>query len=106
MKEFKTRTNNGKTKVRGIFKTTLFAVNAGIAINFGRIYRYVAKKALTDGFDPSMLTALYDIMLITNHLLRKSAIFVRNFFAIWLCPEYFYSKDVLRLNMPAMRALN
>ncbi len=106
MKEFKTRTNNGKTKVRGIFKTTLFAVNAGIAINFGRIYRYVAKKVLTDGFDPSMPTALYDIMLITNHLLRKSAIFVRDFFAIWLCLEYFYSKDVLRLNMPAMRALN
>lgn len=106
MKEFKTRTNNGKTKVRGIFKTTLFAVNAGIAINFGRIYRYVAKKALTDGFDPSMPAALYAIMLKTIYLLQKSAIFVRHFFASWLCLEYFYSKGVLRLNMPAMRALN
>ena len=106
MKEFKTRTNNGKTKVRGIFKTTLFAVNAGIAINFGRIYRYVAKKALTDGFDPSMPAVLYNIIFTRTHLLQKSAIFVRHFFAGWLCLEYFYSKGVLRLNMPAMRALN
>lgn len=41
MKEFKTRTRNGKTKVRGQFKTSLFAFNTGIAINFGRIYRYI-----------------------------------------------------------------
>ena len=41
MREFKHRTRSGKTKVRGIFKTSLFAFNVGIAINFGRIYRYI-----------------------------------------------------------------
>jgi len=43
MKEIKTRTNAGKLKVRGLFKTKLFALNVGIAINFGRIYRYLIK---------------------------------------------------------------
>ena len=46
MKEFKTRTRNGKIKIRGIFKTNLFAFNVGIAINFGRIYRYLVSKGL------------------------------------------------------------
>lgn len=46
MKEFKTRTPNGKTKVRGLFKTSLFAFNVGTAINFGRIYRYIAQNDL------------------------------------------------------------
>ncbi len=50
MKEFKSRTSNGKTKVRGIFKTTLFAFNTGIAINFGRIYRYVIGNELYHDF--------------------------------------------------------
>ncbi|MFH1049867.1 MAG: transposase [bacterium] len=42
MKEFKTRTKNGKTKVRGHFKTSIFAFNVGIAINFGRVFRYLS----------------------------------------------------------------
>ncbi|MEI7501218.1 MAG: transposase [Bacteroidota bacterium] len=46
MKEFKSRTQNGKTKVRGLFKTSLFAFNSGIAINFGRIYRYIIEYDL------------------------------------------------------------
>ncbi|HDR50989.1 MAG TPA: transposase, partial [Mariniphaga anaerophila] len=48
MNEFKIRTPNGKTKVRGKFKTSLFAFNAGIAINFGRIFRYICKYELFD----------------------------------------------------------
>lgn len=46
MKEIKTRTNAGKLKVRGLLKTERFAFNVGIAINFGRIYRYLIN---TDG---------------------------------------------------------
>jgi len=46
MKEFKTRTPGGKLKVRGLFKTSLFAFSAGIAINFGRIYRHIADNEL------------------------------------------------------------
>lgn len=46
MKEFKTRAPGGKLKVRGIFKTSLFAFSVGIAINFGRIYRHIADNEL------------------------------------------------------------
>jgi len=38
--EFSCRLVNGKMKVRGFFKATLFAFTTAIAINFGRIYRY------------------------------------------------------------------
>jgi hypothetical protein len=40
VKEFKCRTRCGKLKVRGTFKTRIFAFATGIAVNFGRIYRY------------------------------------------------------------------
>ena len=39
MREFKTKTRAGKLKVRGMFKTSLFAYLMAISINFGRIYR-------------------------------------------------------------------
>ncbi|MDF1548719.1 MAG: transposase [Bacteroidales bacterium] len=71
MNEFKIRTPGGKLKVRGLFKATLFAFNTGIAINFGRIYRFIAQKALTDGFDPSVADVLSDIMLTITHLSQK-----------------------------------
>jgi len=102
MNEFKIRTQGGKLKVRGLFKATLFAFNSGIAINFGRIYRFIAQNGLTEGFDPSIPAVLCDIMLKTAVLLQKSAIFMRNFFTRWFFLEYFYSKGVLRLNMPMM----
>jgi hypothetical protein len=50
MKEYKTKTNGGKLKVRGIFKTSLFAFSVGIAINFGRIFRYIADNELFSDF--------------------------------------------------------
>ncbi|HED37652.1 MAG TPA: hypothetical protein ENI76_05330 [Ignavibacteria bacterium] len=43
MKEIKCRTKAGKLKIRGLFKTKLFAFNVGIAINFGRVYRYLTR---------------------------------------------------------------
>lgn len=106
MNEFKIRTPGGKLKVRGLFKATLFAFNSGIAINFGRIYRFIAQNGLTDGFDPAIPAVLRDIMLKISRLLQKSAIIVHNFFVRWFCLEYFYSKGVLRLNMPMMQTLN
>jgi hypothetical protein len=84
MKEFKTRTPNGKTKVRGLFKTTLFAFNAGIAINFGRIFRYIVESDLINEFFSSITlislknllkTTLYTFWKIkTIYHKRKSAI--------------------------------
>jgi len=39
--EFKQKFHNGKLKVRGLFKTMVFAFTMAISINFGRIYRYL-----------------------------------------------------------------
>lgn len=42
--EFKRKLYNGKLKVRGYFKTLVFAFTMAISINFGRIYRHLAKS--------------------------------------------------------------
>ena len=44
MNEFQVHTKNGKLKVRGLFKTSLFAYERAITINFGRIYRYAMQN--------------------------------------------------------------
>ena len=44
MKEFAYRMPNKKLKVRGAFKADLFAFSTGIAINFGRIFRFKTSK--------------------------------------------------------------
>jgi len=63
MKEFKTRTRNGKTKVRGLFKTSLFAFNAGIAINFGRMYRFIIEcDPINELFSPIALFFLKNLL--------------------------------------------
>lgn len=46
MKEFKTKTNAGKLKVRGLFKAKVFAYAVAIGINFGRIMRYISSEKL------------------------------------------------------------
>jgi len=70
MKEFKSRAPGGKLKVRGLFKTSLFAFSAGIAINFGRIYRYVA--------DNELFEAVFSAM---NFFFTKIMISLANFFS-------------------------
>ena len=106
MNEFKTRTPGGKLKVRGLFKATLFAFNSGIAINFGRIYRYIVQNGVTNGIDPSTPAVLVNIMSVAAHLLQNMSIFVRAFFARRFCLEYFYPKGDATLNMPTIRTLN
>ena len=44
VKEFKCPMKNGKLKVRGKFKTMLFAFARAVSINFGRIFRYLSAK--------------------------------------------------------------
>lgn len=39
--EFKRKMHNGKLKVRGYFKSTVFAFSMAISINFGRIFRRI-----------------------------------------------------------------
>ena len=45
--EFKRKMNNGKLKVRGLFKTQIFAYTVGIVVNFGMIYRYLEASKFT-----------------------------------------------------------
>ncbi|MBA7710759.1 hypothetical protein ES703_119705 [subsurface metagenome] len=85
MNEFKIRTPNGKLKVRGLFKANLFAFNTGIAINFGRIYRFVAQNGPISGFNLSIASVFQDIILDIAHLLLKTKIVARDFFARWFC---------------------
>jgi hypothetical protein len=44
IKEFSCRFKNKKMRVRGTFKTEVFAYAVGIGINLGRIYRYLSIK--------------------------------------------------------------
>jgi hypothetical protein len=39
MREFSRRLENGKLKVRGLFKAQTFALATAMGINFGRVYR-------------------------------------------------------------------
>ena len=71
MKEFKIKTSNGKTKVRGLFKTSFFAFNVGIAINFGRIYRYIAGNEL---INDNLLTNITYFLL--NMIKNEFLIFI------------------------------
>lgn len=106
MNEFKIRTPNGKLKVRGLFKASLFAFNTGIAINFGRIYRFVAQNGPTNGFNLSSDHVFQYIMLIMANLLLKTKIVARDIFARWFCWKYFSPKGIFWTNMPTMQTLN
>ena len=84
MKEFKTRTRNGKIKVRGIFKTNLFAFNVGIAINFGRIYRYIANNEI------NQMQILANYFIIVQNFIKKAIlIFLNRKFRIVIIKSFF-----------------
>jgi hypothetical protein len=71
MKEFKAKTKNGKLKVRGIFKASLFAYAMGISINFGRIYRLLVENGL-DFFDFLVKFNLYIFYAMFYWLLSQN----------------------------------
>lgn len=65
VKEFtKPLNHKGKLKVRGGFKTMLYAYSMGISINLGRIYRYIAEN-------PSFFTSLRSIRVFLLRLLGR-----------------------------------
>ena len=65
VKEFtKPLNHKGKLKVRGGFKTMLYAYSMGISINFGRVYRYIAEN-------PSVLPLLRSIRVFLLGLLGR-----------------------------------
>jgi len=47
VREFRNNMNHkGKLKVRGAFKTDIWAYTMAISINFGRIYHYISRYSL------------------------------------------------------------
>jgi len=92
MKEFKSRTQNGKTKVRGQFKTSLFAFNVGIAINFGRIFRYIIEYDLINNLFSQIALSIMKYLLKFNPIIfkiRKSDPRHSNFETCWNYSNYF-----------------
>ena len=69
MQEFKCKTNGGKLKVRGLFKTSLFAFAMGISINFGRIYKLLMSKDFNFNF---YLTLIRDLIIKVGKLIYRS----------------------------------
>ncbi len=55
--EFKKKMPKDKLKVRGQFKTMLFAITTGIGINFGRIVRYMDDLAISPGEETQIVMA-------------------------------------------------
>ena len=106
MNEFKIRTPNGKLKVRGLFKANLFAFNTGIAINFGRIYRFVAQNGPINRLNLSIASVFQDIMSNMADLLLRIKIFSRDFIVHRFCWKYFSPREVFCTNMPTMQTLN
>jgi len=106
MNEFKIRTSGGKLKVRGLFKTTLFAFNTGIAINFGRVYRFIAQNGLIKDSYQSTGIILQNVMLNLSHFWLKTEISARNFFSRLIFGKYFLPIGILRVNISTRQTFN
>ena len=69
VKEFSCRTDDHKLRVRGYFKTTVFAFTTAIAINFGRIFRYKVKEPLTLLF--LFILTLFKLLKNQKYIIQK-----------------------------------
>jgi IS5 family transposase len=56
--EFTNKFRKRKLKIRGFFKTTVFAYTVAVAVNFGRIYRYLLKNGQGQQPGPSLSLSL------------------------------------------------
>jgi len=63
--EFTRKIKNGKLKVRGLFKTSLFAFTNAISINFGRIFRHFS-NSIHDGSVEAITLSEANALLMQN----------------------------------------
>ena len=96
MKEFKARAPGGKAKVRGLFKTSLFAFNAGIAINFGRIFRYILENGLINEAFSSIAIVFHKILWNIHHIFLKTRVFASYFRNFLFYTKYFSKKPIIQ----------
>jgi hypothetical protein len=80
--EFTRKIPGGKLKVRGAFKTVLFAYAMGISINFGRIVRYVGQNLA------STATLLVRLSPLSQHSLLPKPLLPT---IVAVCPDLFLS---------------
>jgi len=66
--------HKGKLKVRGSFKTMVYACTMGIAINFGRIWRYLAENPETFALFRQMYLFLRGVLSLCNRSRRREPI--------------------------------
>jgi len=80
VKEFtKPLNHKGKLKVRGRFKTMLYAYSMAISIDFGRVYRYVAEHPNFSALSRSVRAFL--LGLLGGHIrneLREAVVGVKS----------------------------
>ncbi len=95
MREFKARAPGGKAKVRGLFKTSLFAFNAGIAINFGRIFRYILENDLINEAFSSIAIVFHKILWNIYHIFSKTRVLASNFRNFQFYTKYFSKKPII-----------
>lgn len=93
MKEFKARAPGGKIKVRGLFKTSLFAYSVGIAINFGRIYRHIMVNNINNDLIKTGFSSISDFI---------AGIFDRNHFSNFITRIFEFFRE-LSNGSPNMR---
>lgn len=73
VKEFSKGFNHkGKLRVRGKFRTMIFAFTMGIGINFGRIYRYVMENAVNGDFRTALAQFFAHVKGLLERLLGFS----------------------------------
>jgi hypothetical protein len=80
--EFSRKLHNKKLKVRGFFKTTIFAITMAISINFGRIYRYMLNMT-----NPGLSGGQF--VSFSSHYVKEQSILCE-FLAIKLIFDLFY----------------
>jgi len=90
VKEFtKSFNHKGKLKVRGLFKTMVYAHAMAISINFGRVWRYMAENP--DFFALSNLLCGILPCLFTNHSRNKlRGVIIPGKSHCWLEPRQYF----------------
>jgi hypothetical protein len=92
VKEFtKPLNHKGKLKVRGLFKTMVYAHAMAISINFGRVWRYMAENP--DLFALSNLLCCILPCLFSGHSRNKlREVIIRDKSCCWLEPRQYFKQ--------------
>ena len=73
IKELKEKTRAGKLKIRGIFKTSIFAYSTAISINFGRVFRYILENSMDITLIPQVCSLRKVKMCVNTGVAQQKA---------------------------------